>query len=124
VAEGFRFALDDFGVGFSSFRYLRELPVSTLKFDLSYIRNLVTEKENRVFVRGISEICRGLGIKTVAEGVETVEVLQVIRELGVDRAQGHFVGLPSPELPVRDGGRRSGSRDGIPRLWQSGALDK
>lgn len=99
VAEGFRFALDDFGIGFSSFKYLRELPVSTLKFDISYVKNLPAQMENRVFVRGIAEICRSLGVKTVAEGVESSTVLNILKELGVDRAQGHYVGRPAAELP-------------------------
>ena len=59
IGEGFHFALDDFGMGFSSFRYLRELPVSTLKLDISYVRDLPKEKANRVFVRGMAGICRG-----------------------------------------------------------------
>jgi diguanylate cyclase (GGDEF)-like protein len=101
TSEGFRFALDDFGVGFSSFRYLRDLPMSTLKFDQSYVRDLPHKMENRVFVRGIAEICRGFGVKTVAEGVETPEILEILRELGVDRAQGYHVGYPVPELPAR-----------------------
>ena len=101
TSEGFRFALDDFGVGFSSFRYLRDLPMSTLKFDQSYVRDLPHKAENRVFVRGIAEICRGFGVKTVAEGVETPEILAILRELGVDRAQGYHVGYPVPELPAR-----------------------
>ena len=100
TAEGFRFALDDFGVGFSSFRYLRELPVSTLKLDMSYIQNLERQPENRVFVRGITEICRGLGVKTVAEGVESREILEIVGSLGVDRAQGFHIGHPVPELPA------------------------
>jgi diguanylate cyclase (GGDEF)-like protein len=103
TAEGFRFALDDFGIGFSSFRYLRELPVSCLKFDVSYVQNLPTQLENRVFVRGIAEICRGLGVKTVAEGVESASVMSILRELGVDRAQGYYIGHPSTELPSRLG---------------------
>jgi EAL domain-containing protein (putative c-di-GMP-specific phosphodiesterase class I) len=103
TSEGFRFALDDFGVGFSSFRYLRDLPMSTLKFDQSYVRDLPHKMENRVFVRGIAEICRGFGVKTVAEGVETPEILEILRELGVDRAQGYHVGHPSLELPGRSG---------------------
>ncbi|MEO6326432.1 MAG: GGDEF and EAL domain-containing protein [Thermoanaerobaculia bacterium] len=103
TAEGFRFALDDFGIGFSSFRYLRELPVSCLKFDVSYVQNLPTQLENRVFVRGIAEICRGLGVKTVAEGVESASVMSILRELGVDRAQGYYIGYPSLELPARLG---------------------
>jgi len=103
TSEGFRFALDDFGVGFSSFRYLRDLPMSTLKFDQSYVRDLPLKAENRVFVRGIAEICRGFGVKTVAEGVETPEILAILRELGVDRAQGYHIGYPAPELPARAG---------------------
>jgi EAL domain-containing protein (putative c-di-GMP-specific phosphodiesterase class I) len=103
TSEGFRFALDDFGVGFSSFRYLRDLPMSTLKFDQSYVRDLPHKMENRVFVRGIAEICRGFGVKTVAEGVETPEILAILRELGVDRAQGFHIGYPVPELPGRPG---------------------
>ena len=100
TGEGFHFALDDFGMGFSSFRYLRELPVSSLKLDISYVRDLPKEKANRVFVRGMADICRGLGVKTVAEGVESEEVMELLPELGVDRAQGWHVGYPSPDLPV------------------------
>jgi diguanylate cyclase (GGDEF)-like protein len=100
TAEGFRFALDDFGVGFSSFRYLRELPVSSLKLDISYVQNLARQPENRVFVRGITEICRGLGVKTVAEGVESREILDIVSTLGVDRVQGFHIGHPSPDLPL------------------------
>ncbi len=100
TAEGFRFALDDFGVGFSSFRYLRELPVSSLKLDMSYIQNLARQPENRVFVRGITEICRGLGVKTVAEGVESREILEIVASLGVDRAQGYHIGHPVPDFPA------------------------
>ena len=103
TSEGFKFALDDFGVGFSSFRYLRDLPMSTLKFDQSYVRDLPHKMENRVFVRGMAEICRGFGVKTVAEGVETPEILTILRELGVDRAQGYHVGYPALELPTRPG---------------------
>jgi diguanylate cyclase (GGDEF)-like protein len=100
TGEGFHFALDDFGMGFSSFRYLRELPVSSLKLDISYVKDLPKEKANRVFVRGMAGICRGLGVKTVAEGVESEDVLDLLPELGVDRAQGWHVGYPSPDLPV------------------------
>ncbi len=104
TGEGFHFALDDFGMGFSSFRYLRELPVSSLKLDISYVRDLPKEKANRVFVRGMAGICRGLGVKTVAEGVESEEVMELLPELGVDRAQGWHVGYPSPDLPVIEAG--------------------
>jgi len=104
TSEGFHFALDDFGMGFSSFRYLRELPVSSLKLDISYVRDLPKEKANRVFVRGMAGICRGLGVKTVAEGVESEDVMDILPELGVDRAQGWHVGFPEPDLPVAETG--------------------
>jgi diguanylate cyclase (GGDEF)-like protein len=104
TSEGFHFALDDFGMGFSSFRYLRELPVSSLKLDISYVRDLPREKANRVFVRGMAGICRGLGVKTIAEGVESEDVMEILPELGVDRAQGWHIGFPEPELPTADAG--------------------
>ncbi len=104
TGEGFHFALDDFGMGFSSFRYLRELPVSSVKLDISYVRDLPRQKANRVFVRGMADICRGLGVKTVAEGVESGEVMDLLPELGVDRAQGWYVGYPSPDLPAIEAG--------------------
>jgi diguanylate cyclase (GGDEF)-like protein len=110
TGEGFHFALDDFGMGFSSFRYLRELPVSTLKLDISYVRDLPKDKANRVFVRGMAGICRGLGVKTVAEGVESEEVLDLLPELGVDRAQGWHVGYPEPNLPLADPMSETGGR--------------
>ncbi len=100
AAEGFRFALDDFGIGFSSFRYLREFPLGSVKFDQSYVRSLVTQEENRIFVRGIVSICKGLHIRTVAEGVETHDVVKILKELGVNRAQGYLFGFPSPTLPM------------------------
>lgn len=115
AGEGFRFSLDDFGLGFSSFRYLRELPMSTLKFDRSYVQKIVTEQESRVFVKGVAEICRGFGIKTVAEGVEDAVVLSALRTLAVDRAQGFHIGVPSAEFPLAFSGeqptpRRPGGR--------------
>ena len=69
---------------------------------MSYVQNLPSAMENRVFVRGMVEICHGLGVKTVAEGVETQEVLDLLSYLGVDRAQGYFIGHPSPELPAAE----------------------
>ena len=110
TSEGFHFALDDFGMGFSSFRYLRELPVSSLKLDISYVRDLPREKANRVFVRGMAGICRGLGVKTVAEGVESEDVMEILPELGVDRAQGWHIGFPEPELPMADPMGETGGR--------------
>ena len=99
ASEGFRFSLDDFGLGFSSFRYLRELPMSTLKFDRSYVETILSSGENLAFVKGVAEICRGLGVKTVAEGVEEPMVFSLLRTLGIDRVQGYHIGRPSPDFP-------------------------
>ena len=83
--------------------YLRRGMDGLATFSL-YVRDLPKEKANRVFVRGMAGICRGLGVKTVAEGVESEDVMEVLPELGVDRAQGWHVGFPEPELPTVEAG--------------------
>lgn len=95
---GCRFALDDFGVGFNSFLYLRELAVDYIKIDGSFIRRLHENTNDRLFVKAIVEVARGLGIKTIAEFVENNEILEILRELGVDYAQGYAIGKPAPDL--------------------------
>jgi len=104
-ALGCRFSLDDFGVGFSSFLYLRELRVDFLKIDGSFVRNLRENENDRAVVKAITGVARGMGIKTIAEFVESEEVLNTVRAYGVDYAQGFFVGRPVPELPP--GGNRA-----------------
>ena len=91
---GCRFALDDFGVGFSSFSYLRMLPVDYLKIDGSFIRNLEKDPSNLALVEAMSTIARSLGKKTVAEYVENKNVLKILQELKIDCAQGYFLGKP------------------------------
>ena len=93
---GCRFALDDFGAGVSSFYYLKNLAIDDLKIDGSLIRALADNSADSHFVRAIIEMCRGLGVRTVAEYVEDAEVLQLVTELGVDCAQGDAVGVPMP----------------------------
>lgn len=92
-------ALDDFGVGFGSFYYLKHLPCRYLKIDGEFIRTLPTSPADQVFVRAMVELARGLGKSTIAEFVEDAETLRLITELGVDFAQGYFVGRPAP-LPA------------------------
>jgi diguanylate cyclase (GGDEF)-like protein len=89
-------ALDDFGVGFGSFYYLKHLPCQYLKIDGEFIRTLATTPADQVFVRAMVELARGLGKSTIAEFVEDAETLALITELGVDFAQGYFVGRPAP----------------------------
>lgn len=93
---GCRFALDDFGSGFSSFSYLRLLPVDYVKIDGAFIRNMDTEPTHRAFVDAINTIAHTLGKKTVAEFVENEAVLGILRDLRVDYAQGYHLGKPAP----------------------------
>jgi diguanylate cyclase (GGDEF)-like protein/PAS domain S-box-containing protein len=91
---GFKTALDDFGSGFTSLSYLRELPVDIIKIDGSFIHNLDTDKVNQTLVRSMNDIAHLLGKETVAEYVETEAILETIREIGVDYAQGWHTGKP------------------------------
>jgi len=95
-ASGFCFALDDFGVGFSSMAYLRELPVDRLKIDGIFISNMQTEPYNRMLAKSINDIGHFLGKKTIAEFVESVEILDLLREIGIDYAQGNYFGAAKP----------------------------
>ena len=93
---GCRFSLDDFGSGFSSFGYLKALPVDYLKIDGVFVRDIASNAINRAMVKAINEVGHVMGLKTVAEYVEDAETLAVIRELGIDYAQGYAVGHLRP----------------------------
>jgi diguanylate cyclase (GGDEF)-like protein/PAS domain S-box-containing protein len=93
---GCRFALDDFGVGLSSFSYLQQLPVDSIKIDGSFIRDLPNRKDNQLFVQALVQVANGLGRNTVAEFVEDAATLQLLETLGVNCAQGYFIGKPAP----------------------------
>ena len=95
-AQGCRFALDDFGTGYAALTYLKHLPVSYLKIDISFIRDLITDPRSHAVVAGIVALAGGFGVQTVAEGVSDGETLKVLKGLGVDLAQGFFIGRPSP----------------------------
>ncbi len=97
-ALGCRFALDDFGVGFTSFLYLREMGVDYIKIDGSFIRNVRESKNDQLFVRAIRDVAAGMGIQTIAEFVEADGSMEFLREYGVDYAQGYLIGRPAPEL--------------------------
>lgn len=96
---GCRFALDDFGVGFSSFYYLRELPLDIVKIDGSFIKQLPSNPKDQVFVKALTEMAHALGKETVAEFVEDETTLNLLAELGVVYAQGYHIGRPSPHIP-------------------------
>ena len=93
-ALGSQIALDDFGVGFSSFYYLKHLPVDYVKIDGSFVNEINKNNEDRIFVKAISEVSQALGKKTIAEVVENGEILIILRELGIDYAQGYYIGKP------------------------------
>ncbi len=93
---GCRFALDDFGVGFGSLYYLKHLPVDFVKIDGAFIRSLDRDAADPHIVRAIVQMAAGLKVKTIAEFVEQARVAQMLRRLGVDYAQGFYVGRPRP----------------------------
>ena len=92
--EGFRFAIDDFGSGYSSFYYLKYLPVDFLKIEGEFIKSLPDSPTDRVFIEGIVSVAKKMGIKTIAEYVENEKVLEVVKDLGIDYAQGYYLGKP------------------------------
>ena len=94
--RGCKFALDDFGTGLSSFMYLRTLPVDYLKIDGQFIAQIATDPVDRSMVEAIGKVGRALGIATIAECVETAVVLEELKRLGVDFAQGYYIARPLP----------------------------
>ncbi|MEA2125496.1 MAG: hypothetical protein QOI80_2278 [Solirubrobacteraceae bacterium] len=92
-------ALDDFGTGFASLTYLQILPVQYLKIDVQFVRDLPTDTTNQHLVKTIVSLAAGLGQQTVAEGVEDGKTLALLREYGVDYAQGFYLGEPVPVDP-------------------------
>lgn len=99
-------ALDDFGTGLSSLSYLRQLPVTTLKIDGSFVRDILRDARSESMVQAIAQLARGMSIATVAEYVETEELRHRVAALGVDYGQGFAIGRPKPlqevlaELPL------------------------
>jgi diguanylate cyclase (GGDEF)-like protein len=92
--------LDDFGTGFSSFAYLKNLQADVLKIDGMFIRDLPSERDNQVFVRAIIEVAHGMGKLTVAEFVEDEATLQMLRAMGVDMVQGYHLDRPRADHPA------------------------
>ncbi len=95
---GCRFALDDFGSGMSSFAYLKNLPVNYLKIDGEFIKDIIDDPVDEAMVKAITQIGHVMGLKTIAEFVENNAILERIKVLGVDYAQGYGIGKPSPLL--------------------------
>lgn len=94
---GCRFALDDFGVGYSSFHYLRNLPVDMIKIDGSFVRNLHLNQFDRIIIKAISDVANGLAILTIAEFVENEEIQNLLLDLGIEYGQGYQLAMPEEE---------------------------
>jgi len=93
---GCEIALDDFGIGYGGFAYLKRLPITALKIDIEFVRDLVENPQNQHVVKAIVNLAQGFGREAVAEGVENQATLELLEEYGVDYAQGYAIGHPSP----------------------------
>ena len=93
-SQSVKFALDDFGTGLSSFTYLKDFPVDYLKIDGSFIKDMVTDSVDRKLVDAINRMAHSMGLKTVAEYVESKEILALLDDMSIDYAQGYYIQQP------------------------------
>ena len=100
--RGFKFSLDDFGAGLSSFAYLKNFNVDTLKIDGGFIRDITDNRISESMVAAITQVAKVMELETVAEYVEGESIKKLIAKLGVDFAQGHAIGKPVPLEDVLD----------------------
>jgi len=99
--KGIGLAIDDFGTGYSSLMQLRQLPFTEVKIDQAFVGDLGRSRDCRLIVQSIADLAHGLGLTVTAEGVETIEQLRLIRELGCDVAQGYLIAQPmAPEALI------------------------
>lgn len=92
--KGIGLAIDDFGTGYSSLMQLRQLPFTEVKIDQAFVADVPYSRDSRLIIQAVTDLARGLGLTTTAEGVETIEQLRIIRELGCDYVQGYLVSAP------------------------------
>jgi len=100
-AMGVRIALDDFGTGYSSLSLLQQFPIQRIKIDRAFISGIAEHSNDRSLVRTIIAMAQSMGLDLVAEGIETIQQLQSLRELGCDKAQGFLISRPVPPEAVR-----------------------
>jgi len=95
--KNIRISIDDFGTGYSSLSYLKDLDADVIKIDISFVRKMMEDEKTRIIVKTIIILAKELGMKTVAEGVETKEQYDMLKEMGVDYIQGFYLAKPMPE---------------------------
>jgi len=118
-------SLDDFGTGYSSLASIRRLPVDEIKIDRSFVMHMATIESDAVIVRSTIDLGHNLGLRVVAEGVETRAIWDLLAELECDVAQGYFLSRPLPPADVarwiRDWGRSRNGEDHVPGQAPAGA---
>jgi EAL domain-containing protein (putative c-di-GMP-specific phosphodiesterase class I) len=102
VEMGFELSIDDFGIGESSLLRLKHLPVTTLKIDKSFVRDMETDEDDRAIIRTVVAMGQSLGVRVLAEGVEQASQLAFLRQMGCDEAQGHLFSAPLPANEALD----------------------
>ncbi|ARK25212.1 sensor domain-containing phosphodiesterase [Sporosarcina sp. P37] len=93
---GLQFTLDDFGSGYASLRYLQHLPISSVKFDRVFIDALLSNPKTQMLIEGLIQLSKKLNLYTIAEGVVNEQQFELLKEMGIDAMQGHFIGIPLP----------------------------
>ena len=98
---GCKFAIDDFGSGYSNFGHIMKLQVDYIKIDGSLIKNITFDKNSKILLKAIVSFSQEMGLKTIAEFVASKEIFEEVKAYGIDYAQGYFIGKPEPNLVPR-----------------------
>jgi EAL domain-containing protein (putative c-di-GMP-specific phosphodiesterase class I) len=97
---GVNLSVDDFGTGYSNLRYLKEFNVKALKVDRSFVLDIETNEKNRILVKAIIQMAKGLELTTIAEGIENEQVKDILENYGCEYAQGYLWSKPLPEAEI------------------------